>query len=95
MSLSRHDVENIARLSRLAINEQDIPGYADELGRILDLVAQMSAVDTEQVSPMAHPQDTCQRLRADVVTEENRREQFQAIAPAVEDGLYLVPRVIE
>lgn len=61
----------------------------------MNLVEQMDAVDTENVSPMAHPQDAFQRLREDTVTEENQREHFQKNAPAVEDGLYLVPQVIE
>ncbi|MGD8741894.1 MAG: Asp-tRNA(Asn)/Glu-tRNA(Gln) amidotransferase subunit GatC [Granulosicoccaceae bacterium] len=95
MSLSRSDVEKIAHLARLAIDEADVDGYAGELSKILELVEQMKAVDTSGVAPMAHPLDAVQRLRADEVTEENRREQFQAIAPAVEDGLFLVPKVIE
>ncbi|MGD8514262.1 MAG: Asp-tRNA(Asn)/Glu-tRNA(Gln) amidotransferase subunit GatC [Granulosicoccaceae bacterium] len=95
MSLSRSDVEKIAHLARLAIDEADVDGYAGELSKILELVEQMKAVDTSGVAPMAHPLDAVQRLRADEVTEENCREQFQAIAPAVEDGLFLVPKVIE
>ncbi|MDH5778148.1 MAG: Asp-tRNA(Asn)/Glu-tRNA(Gln) amidotransferase subunit GatC, partial [Gammaproteobacteria bacterium] len=58
-------------------------------------VEQMSAVDTDQVSPMAHPLDEVQRLRTDAVTEQNQREHYQSIAPQVEEGHYLVPRVIE
>ena len=95
MSLDKNDVEKIAHLARLAIAESDIPGYAGSLSSILELVEQMDAVDTENVTPMAHPQDAFQRLRADVVTEENQREHFQEIAPQVENGLYLVPLVIE
>ena len=95
MSLDKNDVEKIAHLARLAIAENDIPGYAGSLSSILELVEQMDAVDTENVTPMAHPQDTFQRLREDIVTEENQREHFQKIAPAVENGLYLVPQVIE
>ncbi len=95
MSLQKEDVEKIAHLARLGIDEGDIPGYAHELSRILDLVAQLAAADTEEVTPMAHPLDMPQRLREDVVTEENQRERFQAIAPQVENGLYLVPKVIE
>lgn len=95
MSLDRQDVVNIAHLARLAIDEQDIPEYARNLSNILALVEQMSAIDTSNVAPMAHPLDTYQRLRADEVTESNQREQFQAIAPATDDGLYLVPKVIE
>ena len=95
MSLDKNDVEKIAHLARIAISEKDVPGYAKSLSNILELVEQMDAVDTENVSPMAHPQDAFQRLREDVVTEENQREHFQQIAPEVEDGLYLVPQVIE
>lgn len=95
MSLEKEDVEKIAHLARLGINADDVPDYARNLSDILDLVEQMSAVDTTGVTPMAHPLDEQQRLRADVVTEENQREQLQANAPQVEDGLFLVPQVIE
>jgi aspartyl-tRNA(Asn)/glutamyl-tRNA(Gln) amidotransferase subunit C len=95
MSLERSDVVSIAHLARLAIAEDDIPVYTRNLSNILDLVAQMNAVDTSDVEPMAHPLDMAQRLREDVVTETNQREKFQAIAPSVEAGLYLVPKVIE
>jgi aspartyl-tRNA(Asn)/glutamyl-tRNA(Gln) amidotransferase subunit C len=95
MSLSREDVEKIAHLARLAIDESDIPRYAKDLSNILDLVEQMNAVDTTGIEPMAHPFDASQRLRDDTVTETNERERFQAVAPQVENGLYLVPKVIE
>lgn len=95
MSLEKSDVEKIAHLARLAIDEKDVPEYARNLSNILDLVEQMSAVDTDNVTPMAHPLDATQRLRKDEVTETNQREHFQKIAPSVEDGLYLVPKVIE
>ena len=95
MSLEKQDVVNIAHLARLAINDDDIPQYAQNLSNILALVEQMNAVDTTSVQPMAHPLDTSQRLRDDEVTETDQRDHFQSIAPATEDGLYLVPRVIE
>ena len=95
MTLKSGDVERIAHLARLAVDEADIPHYARNLSDILDLVAQMNAVDTSRVEPMAHPLDEAQRLRPDEVTEVDQREKFQAIAPRVEDGLYLVPKVIE
>lgn len=95
MSLQKDDVEKIAHLARLAISEADVPEYARNLSNILELVEQMSAVDTEGVTPMAHPLDAVQRLRADEVTEENQREHFQENAPLVENGLFLVPQVIE
>ncbi len=95
MSLTRTDVERIAHLARLALREEDVPVYTRTLSDILELVAQMNAVDTREVEPMAHPLDMAQRLRPDEVTERDQRDRFQAIAPQVEDGLYLVPRVIE
>ena len=95
MSLDAKEVEKIAHLARLAIGDADVPEYARNLSRILDLVEQMNAVDTDNVTPMAHPLELSQRLRPDQVTESDQREHFQAIAPRVEDGLYLVPKVIE
>ncbi|MCC8997937.1 MAG: Asp-tRNA(Asn)/Glu-tRNA(Gln) amidotransferase subunit GatC [Candidatus Contendobacter sp.] len=95
MSLGPAEVAKIAHLARLSIREEDAPVYARNLSAILELVAQMNAVDTTGVAPMAHPLDTAQRSRADEVTEYNQRERFQAIAPRVEAGLYLVPKVIE
>lgn len=95
MSLNRSDVEKIAVLARLAVSEEEKDRYAVELSNILDLVEQMNAVDTGGVEPMAHPLDMVQRLRPDQPTEPDQRERFQAIAPAVEGGLFLVPRVIE
>ncbi len=95
MSLSRADVEKIAHLARLEINEQEAQSFADSLSRILELIEQMNAVDTTGVAPMAHPQDVGLRLREDRVTEANLRDKFQRIAPATEVGLYLVPKVVE
>lgn len=95
MALDSTDVAKIAHLARLQVAETDLEAYAAELSNILDLVEQMNAVDTCGVEPMAHPLHMAQRLRPDAVTETNQREAFQAIAPAVEDGLYLVPKVIE
>jgi len=88
-------VEKIAHLARIAIDEGQLASVGRDLSNILDLVAQMNAVDTAAVAPMAHPLDMAQRLRPDAVTETDRRERFQAIAPATEGGLYLVPKVIE
>ncbi|MBI3771933.1 MAG: Asp-tRNA(Asn)/Glu-tRNA(Gln) amidotransferase subunit GatC [Gammaproteobacteria bacterium] len=95
MSLNRSEVEKIAHLARLDISEADVTAYAHSLSDILGLVAQMDAVNVHGVTPMAHPLDAVQRLRADEVSETNQREKFQAIAPQVEAGLYLVPKVIE
>lgn len=95
MSLERSDVAKIAHLARLAISEEEIADYTADLRNILDLVAQMDRVDTTQVEPMSHPLHMAQRLRPDAPTEPDQRERFQAIAPLTEEGLYLVPRVIE
>lgn len=95
MALDPREVEKIAHLARLAIRDEDIPEYATNLSNILGLVEQMNQVDTSDVVPMAHPLDMPQRLRPDAVTEGDQRERFQSIAPQVEAGLYLVPKVIE
>lgn len=95
MSLDKTDVEKIAHLARLAIDDKAIPHYADNLNVILALFEQISAVDTKDIGPMAHPLDANQRLREDVVTETDQRDIFQAIAPKTEAGVYLVPQVIE
>jgi len=95
MSLNREQVRKIAHLARLHITEPEAVAYADSLSRILGLIEQMNAVDTAGVAPMAHPNEVGLRLRADAVTEVDQREKFQKIAPAVEAGLYLVPKVIE
>jgi aspartyl-tRNA(Asn)/glutamyl-tRNA(Gln) amidotransferase subunit C len=95
MSITIDDVNKIAHLARLGIDKQYVESYAKDLSGILDLMTQMSQLNTDDVEPMAHPMDQAQRLRADVVTEQNNREKFQAIAPQVEAGLYLVPKVIE
>ena len=95
MSLERSDVEKIAHLARLAVSEDELGTVAGDLSNILELVEQMNAVDTAGVTPMAHPLHMAQRLREDVVTEGDQREHFQAVAPATENGLYLVPKVIE
>ena len=95
MSIEVDEVKKIAKLACLNIAEEDIQSYAGDLSNILGLVEQMNAVDTTGVTPMSHPFDAVQRLREDVVTDPNRRDEFQAIAPKTEDGLYLVPKVIE
>lgn len=95
MSLQDQEVKNIAHLARLAVADEEVADYARNLSSILELVEQLNAVDTTGVEPMAHPLHATQRLREDAVTEENLRDQYQACAPAVEDGLFLVPRVIE
>lgn len=95
MSLDQQDIENIATLARLKLDQGEIPEITQRITAILSMVDQMQSVDTENVEPMANPMDATQRLRTDQVTEDNQREQFQAIAPAAEKGLYLVPKVID
>jgi aspartyl-tRNA(Asn)/glutamyl-tRNA(Gln) amidotransferase subunit C len=95
MSLTTEDVRKVARLARLAMNEAEIDAARSQLSGIFELIAEMQAVDTRNIAPMSHAQDVSQRLREDVVTAKNERDAFQAIAPQVEAGLYLVPQVIE
>lgn len=95
MSIEVDEVKKIAKLAALNVKEEELQSYATNLSNILDLVAQMNAIDTTGITPMSHPFDAQQRLREDVVTDHNRREDFQKIAPKTEDGLYLVPKVIE
>jgi aspartyl-tRNA(Asn)/glutamyl-tRNA(Gln) amidotransferase subunit C len=95
MSLNTADVKRIAHLARIEISESEAETTLHKLSGILGLIEQMQAVDTAGITPMSHSQDVTQRLREDVVTKTNQREEFQKIAPAVENGLYLVPKVIE
>jgi aspartyl-tRNA(Asn)/glutamyl-tRNA(Gln) amidotransferase subunit C len=95
MSLNQDDVKRIARLARIQISDAEAQATQAQLNTIFDLIATMQAVDTRGVSPMAHAQEVYQRLRDDVVTETDRHAAFQAVAPAVENSLYLVPKVIE
>ncbi len=95
MSFKADDVQAVAHLARLAIDDARVPDYARDLSRILELVEQMNGLDTDQVAPLAHPLDMVQRMRADEVTESVDRAACQAVAPEVEQGLYLVPRVVE
>lgn len=95
MSLSPQQVRQVAHLARLELQDAQVASYAQQLSNILDMVGQLSGVDTGGVPAMAHPLDMVQRLRPDTVTETDRRADFQAHAPAVADGLYLVPKVIE
>ena len=95
MSLSPDEVLRIARLARIAIGSDESGAVLERLSRILGLIEQMRAVDTQGVDPMAHALDIVQRLRPDQVTEADQRELYQSVAPAVDRGLYLVPKVIE
>ena len=93
--LSLEEVRRIARLARIELAEAEALAMREQLNGILAMVEVMRRVDTSAVEPMAHPQDARQRLREDRVTEADERDRFQALAPRVEDGLYLVPQVIE
>ena len=95
MSLTRDDVNQIARLARLSLDGEETDALTGSLSRIIDFVQQLESADTEGVVPMAHPVPTAQRLRTDEVTEDDRRDLYQENAAAVAEGLYLVPRVIE
>ena len=88
-------MKKVAKLARIAVSDAEVEHIQAELARIFTLIEQMQAVDTTNIVPMAHALDVTQRLREDRVTEFDQREAFLAIAPAVKDGLYLVPRVIE
>jgi aspartyl-tRNA(Asn)/glutamyl-tRNA(Gln) amidotransferase subunit C len=95
MTISKAEIEKIATLSRLKVSDDEAVELSARLGDILAMVDTLQAVDTSGIEPMANPLDATQRLRADVVSETNQRERFQAIAPASENGLYLVPKVID
>ncbi len=95
MSLTTNDDEKVARLARLAMTEAEVQAAHAQLSGIFGLIAEMGAVDTAGIEPMSHAQEVTQRLREDRVTEANQRELFQSVAPQVEQGLYLVPKVIE
>ncbi|HYW02381.1 MAG TPA: Asp-tRNA(Asn)/Glu-tRNA(Gln) amidotransferase subunit GatC [Gammaproteobacteria bacterium] len=95
MSFKAGDVQAVAHLARLSIDDSRVPDYARDLSRILDLVEQMNRVDTDAVNPLAHPLDMAQRMREDEPRETVDRDAYQAVAPKVRDGLYVVPRVVE
>ena len=95
MALDKTEIEKIAHLARLHIGESETEEVATRITDILALIDQMQSVDTEAVEPLAHPLDLVQRLRADEITEDNQRDRLQKLAPASEDGLYLVPKVLE
>jgi len=94
--MDRPEIETIAHLARLALDEAEIPAYQENLSRILAFVGELERAETAAVAPMAHPlAGLAQRLRADVVTERDNHERYQENAPQVQAGLYLVPKVIE
>ncbi len=95
MSLSDDQVRHLARLARIAIRPDESAAVVERLNRVLGLIDEMRRVDTTGIEPMAHPLNASQRLRSDAVTEPDQRDLYQSVAPAVEEGLYLVPKVIE
>ena len=95
MALTPDEVAKLADLARLSIDSQDVESTTESVSNILHMIDQLKQVDTSSVAALSHPLDISQRLRADEVTESNQRDQFQKIAPDVENGLFLVPRVIE
>ncbi|MGI9228957.1 MAG: Asp-tRNA(Asn)/Glu-tRNA(Gln) amidotransferase subunit GatC [Gammaproteobacteria bacterium] len=95
MSIEKTEIEKVAKLAKLRLEATAGTDYQADLSAILDLVQQMQAVDTDGVAPLAHPLDITARLRPDVVTETDQREQLQRGAALVEAGHYLVPKVIE
>jgi aspartyl-tRNA(Asn)/glutamyl-tRNA(Gln) amidotransferase subunit C len=95
MALSPDQIRLIARLARIALRADESAAVGERLNRVLAMLDQLKAVDTEGIEPMSHALDVVQPLRSDAVTEGDQRALFQSGAPAVEDGLYLVPKVIE
>ena len=95
MPLSKEEVRRIAELARIGVSDAEAAAVKAQLNDILELIGRMQKVDTEGVAPMSHGQDLKLRLRDDAVTEGDQRELFQSVAPQVETGLYLVPKVIE
>jgi aspartyl-tRNA(Asn)/glutamyl-tRNA(Gln) amidotransferase subunit C len=95
MTLSLADVARIADLARLDVTPDEARAVHAQLSSIFGLIDQLAAIDTAGVAPLAHPQECFAPLREDVVTEGDRRDLYQSVAPAVEGGLYLVPKVIE
>jgi len=95
MAISRADVEKVAHLARIAITEDSIAPTTERLANVLAMVDQLQAIDTTGIEPLAHPLDTVQRLRDDVVTEKDQRDLLMKNAPVAQNGLFLVPRVIE
>ena len=95
MALTLDDMNKIAHLARVGLSDDEKNRYTESLNNILGLINELQAVNTSGIEPLAHALEVTQPLRADVVTEHNQREAYQAIAPAVQDGLYLVPKVME
>ena len=95
MSITRKDIEHIAHLARLDVGEEEIPAYTEKLDKIIGFIDALDAAEIGDLVPMAHPLDMTQRLRADTVTETDQRDRYQENASDKQDGLYVVPRVVE
>ena len=95
MSITHDEIKKIAHLARIKITEEEADATIKKLSGILNLIEDMKKVDTTNIAPMSHGQSVTQRLREDIVTEKNQREELQKIAPEVSGGLYIVPQVIE
>lgn len=95
MAIDRDDIVKLSKLARIAISEEDVDEVTGRLSKVLEFIDQLQSADVDGVEPMAHPLDAVQVLRADAVTEVDRREDFQKHAPAAEQGLFLVPKVID
>ena len=95
MALDKSEVEKIAHLARLHVSDEEASEVTNRITDILALIDEMQSVDTDNVEPLAHPLDVVQRLRSDEITAENNRDKLQTLAPDTQDGLYLVPKVIE
>jgi aspartyl-tRNA(Asn)/glutamyl-tRNA(Gln) amidotransferase subunit C len=95
MSLTPDDVRRLARLARIDLEAEESHAVLDRLNQVLGLIDEMRRVDTQGIEPMSHAVDVSQRLRPDEALEPDRRDAYQSVAPAVQEGLYLVPKVIE
>lgn len=95
MALKLDDVKRVAHLARMAVDEAEAQAVLSQINDVFKLIAEMQAVDTREVAPMSHALDVVQRLREDAITEGDQHALFQSVAPHVEGGLYLVPKVIE
>lgn len=94
-SVSTADILEVAKLARLGVDDSTASNYADDIGKILGMMQTISIVDTEELTPLANIHEACQQLRPDEPNPAIDRDKNQAMAPAVEQGLYLVPQVIE
>ena len=95
MTIKRHEIEKLATLSRISIDEKTITDVTERLSSVLDLVDQLQTANTDSVRGVSRPFQVSQRLRADDITESNHRDEFQAIAPATDNGLFIVPKMID